>query len=296
MSAHRDPDMVAEYAKNARMRGLRVIIAGAGLAAALPGVVAAHTDLPVIGVPLTSKTSVAGGLDALLAIAQMPPGVPVATVGVDNPRTRPCSRPASSRRDRALHAPGDGGGLVGAAQVRRMAPGRAGGGRRAGRAGSGAGRGCGGHPRPGELHRRGGQGARAGHRPRRGGVRRRGGGLGRRGGPLGAPRAHLVRRARHRARPPALPGRDDPRGRRGRLPERADATRARARGHPLRGPDPRSPRGAHDVRREARRPRVRGAPQPAPARARGRGRVGGSALGRGGHLRRERARRSRRRC
>src|SRR3954466_318172 len=62
MSAHRDPDVVADYAKNARMRGLRVIIAGAGLAAALPGVVAAHTDLPVIGVPLTSKTSVAGGL------------------------------------------------------------------------------------------------------------------------------------------------------------------------------------------------------------------------------------------
>ena len=86
MSAHRDPDMVAEYAKNARLRGLKVIIAGAGLAAALPGVVAAHTELPVIGVPLTSKTSVAGGLDALLAIAQMPPGVPVATVGVDNAR------------------------------------------------------------------------------------------------------------------------------------------------------------------------------------------------------------------
>ena len=86
MSAHRDPDTVVDYAKNARMRGLRVIIAGAGLAAALPGVVAAHTDLPVIGVPLSSKTSIAGGLDALLAIAQMPPGVPVATVGVDNPR------------------------------------------------------------------------------------------------------------------------------------------------------------------------------------------------------------------
>jgi len=86
MSAHRDPDTVAEYAKNARMRGLRVIIAGAGLAAALPGVVAAHTDLPVIGVPLTSSSSVAGGLDALLAIAQMPPGVPVACVGVNNAR------------------------------------------------------------------------------------------------------------------------------------------------------------------------------------------------------------------
>jgi 5-(carboxyamino)imidazole ribonucleotide mutase len=84
MSAHRDPETVAEYARNARMRGLKVIIAGAGLSAALPGVVAAHTDLPVIGVPLTSKTSVAGGLDALLSIAQMPPGVPVAAVGVDS--------------------------------------------------------------------------------------------------------------------------------------------------------------------------------------------------------------------
>ena len=86
MSAHRDPDTVADYARNAKMRGLQVIIAGAGLAAALPGVVAAHTDLPVIGVPLTSGTSVAGGLDALLAIAQMPPGVPVACVGVDAAR------------------------------------------------------------------------------------------------------------------------------------------------------------------------------------------------------------------
>ena len=86
MSAHREPDTVAEYAKNARMRGLRVIIAGAGLSAALPGVVAAHSDLPVIGVPLTSRTSVAGGLDALLSITQMPPGVPVACVGVDNAR------------------------------------------------------------------------------------------------------------------------------------------------------------------------------------------------------------------
>ena len=86
MSAHRDPDDVAEYAKNAQMRGLRVIIAGAGLAAALPGVVAAHTQLPVIGVPLTSSASVAGGLDALLAIAQMPPGVPVACVAVNGAR------------------------------------------------------------------------------------------------------------------------------------------------------------------------------------------------------------------
>jgi 5-(carboxyamino)imidazole ribonucleotide mutase len=86
MSAHREPDVVADYARNAKLRGLRVIIAGAGLSAALPGVVAAHTELPVIGVPLTSRTSVAGGLDALLSIAQMPPGVPVACVGVDNAR------------------------------------------------------------------------------------------------------------------------------------------------------------------------------------------------------------------
>jgi phosphoribosylaminoimidazole carboxylase PurE protein len=86
MSAHREPDTVAGYAKNAQLRGLRVIIAGAGLSAALPGVVAAHTSLPVIGVPLTSSKSVAGGLDALLSIAQMPPGVPVACVGVDNAR------------------------------------------------------------------------------------------------------------------------------------------------------------------------------------------------------------------
>jgi 5-(carboxyamino)imidazole ribonucleotide mutase len=83
-SAHRTPDAVAEYARSARERGLRVLICGAGLAAALPGVVAAHTDLPVIGVPLRSSTSVLDGLDALLSIVQMPPGVPVATVGVDS--------------------------------------------------------------------------------------------------------------------------------------------------------------------------------------------------------------------
>jgi phosphoribosylaminoimidazole carboxylase PurE protein len=83
-SAHRTPDAVAEYARTARERGLRVLICGAGLAAALPGVVAAHTDLPVIGVPLRSSMSLLDGLDALLSIVQMPPGVPVATVGVDN--------------------------------------------------------------------------------------------------------------------------------------------------------------------------------------------------------------------
>jgi 5-(carboxyamino)imidazole ribonucleotide mutase len=83
-SAHRTPDAVAEYARSARERGLRVLICGAGLAAALPGVVAAHSDLPVIGVPLRSSKSVLDGLDALLAIVQMPPGVPVAAVGIDS--------------------------------------------------------------------------------------------------------------------------------------------------------------------------------------------------------------------
>jgi 5-(carboxyamino)imidazole ribonucleotide mutase len=83
-SAHRDPDAVAEYCRTARARGLKVLVCGAGLAAALPGVAAAHTDLPVIGVPLRSSMSVLDGLDALLSIVQMPPGVPVACVGVDN--------------------------------------------------------------------------------------------------------------------------------------------------------------------------------------------------------------------
>jgi 5-(carboxyamino)imidazole ribonucleotide mutase len=84
MSAHRDPDRVSEYCRNARMRGLRVIIAGAGLSAALPGFAAAHTDLPVIGVPLSGKSL--GGLDALLSAVQMPSGVPVACVAIDGAR------------------------------------------------------------------------------------------------------------------------------------------------------------------------------------------------------------------
>jgi 5-(carboxyamino)imidazole ribonucleotide mutase len=86
MSAHREPDLVADYAKNARLRGLRVIIAGAGISAALPGAIAAHTDIPVIGVPLSGRLTAAGGLDAILSIVQMPPGVPVACVGLDNAR------------------------------------------------------------------------------------------------------------------------------------------------------------------------------------------------------------------
>src|SRR5881409_2771645 len=79
-SAHRSPDRTADYARNAAARGIRVIIAGAGGAAHLAGVVAAHTTLPVIGVPV--PTSSLQGLDALLATVQMPPGVPVATVAI----------------------------------------------------------------------------------------------------------------------------------------------------------------------------------------------------------------------
>jgi phosphoribosylaminoimidazole carboxylase PurE protein len=81
MSAHRTPEIVAEYAAGAAERGVRVLIAGAGAAAALPGVVAAHTALPVIGVPIDSTAL--RGVDALYAIVQMPSGVPVATVGID---------------------------------------------------------------------------------------------------------------------------------------------------------------------------------------------------------------------
>jgi 5-(carboxyamino)imidazole ribonucleotide mutase len=84
LSAHRDPERVREYAMSAESRGLKVIIAGAGKAAALPGVVASMTDLPVIGVPV--KTSDLGGLDSLLSMVQMPPGVPVATVAINGAR------------------------------------------------------------------------------------------------------------------------------------------------------------------------------------------------------------------
>ncbi len=84
LSAHRTPDKVAEYAKGAQARGLKVLIGGAGKAAALPGVLAAYTNLPVIGVPI--KTSDLGGLDSLLSIVQMPPGVPVACVAINGAR------------------------------------------------------------------------------------------------------------------------------------------------------------------------------------------------------------------
>jgi 5-(carboxyamino)imidazole ribonucleotide mutase len=86
LSAHRDPRGVAEYASTAALRGVRVVICAAGMSAALPGAVAAYSDLPVIGVPLTSSKSAAGGLDAILSIVQMPPGVPVACVSLNGAR------------------------------------------------------------------------------------------------------------------------------------------------------------------------------------------------------------------
>ena len=81
LSAHRTPEAVETFAKSAEMRGLQVIIAGAGMAAHLPGVIAASTAIPVIGVPISATLD---GMDALLAIVQMPPGIPVATVGINN--------------------------------------------------------------------------------------------------------------------------------------------------------------------------------------------------------------------
>jgi 5-(carboxyamino)imidazole ribonucleotide mutase len=84
LSAHRDPDKVAHYARSAQSRGIKVLIGGAGKAAALPGVLASYTNVPVIGVPI--KTSDLGGLDSLLSIVQMPPGVPVACVAINGAR------------------------------------------------------------------------------------------------------------------------------------------------------------------------------------------------------------------
>ena len=81
ISAHRTPDAAAQFSKNAQENGIEVIICAAGMAAHLGGVIAAHTTLPVIGIPINSTLN---GLDALLATVQMPPGIPVATVGIDN--------------------------------------------------------------------------------------------------------------------------------------------------------------------------------------------------------------------
>lgn len=81
LSAHRTPELVEEFAHNAEARGIKVIIAAAGMAAHLPGVIAAMTPVPVIGIPVKSGSD---GMDALLSIVQMPPGIPVATVGMNN--------------------------------------------------------------------------------------------------------------------------------------------------------------------------------------------------------------------
>ena len=83
LSAHRTPDQVEKFAKNAANNGIKVIIAGAGMAAHLPGVIAAMTPIPVIGVPIKASLD---GLDSLLAIVQMPPGIPVATVAINGDR------------------------------------------------------------------------------------------------------------------------------------------------------------------------------------------------------------------
>ena len=102
VSAHRTPDLMATYAKEARQRGLRVIIAGAGGAAHLPGMVAAHTDLPVLGVPVQSRAF--NGLDSLLSIVQMPAGIPVGTLAIGMSIQIAGCRRTSPNRKRMAHA------------------------------------------------------------------------------------------------------------------------------------------------------------------------------------------------
>jgi len=83
ISAHRAPNLLTDYCETARERGIKILVCGAGLAAALPGVAAAHTSLPVLGVPMESRAL--GGMDALLSIVQMPPGIPVGTLAIGKP-------------------------------------------------------------------------------------------------------------------------------------------------------------------------------------------------------------------
>ena len=178
LSAHRDPDATSEYCTNARMRGLKVIIAGAGMSAALPGFAASKTDLPVIGVPISGKNL--GGLDALLSAVQMPPGVPVGCVAIDGAKNAgllavriinammpagAVTSVAESERDPPLHTRGDRRRLDPAAPHGELAPGRAGRHRRLGGRGRRAGGGGEGLPRSGVVHGRGGRGAGAHHRP-----------------------------------------------------------------------------------------------------------------------------------
>lgn len=112
LSAHRDPEAVRQYSLSAESRGLKVIIAGAGKAAALPGVVASMTDLPVIGVPI--RTSDLGGLDSLLSMVQMPAGVPVATVAINGARNAAILAAKILRVGGLAGTPATGAGKAGA--------------------------------------------------------------------------------------------------------------------------------------------------------------------------------------
>ena len=219
MSAHRTPDVVVDYCKAAQMRGLKVIIAGAGMSAALPGVAAAHTSLPVIGVPILGKSL--NGMDSLFSVAQMPPGRPGRLHGRRRGEERRPLRGADHRASRAV-IPRYTREEIGAVWTQRrkmegwlevelavteaLAD--------AGTVPADDARAC---PRAGELHGRGGRGARADDQPRRRRVRRRRLRLDRRGGPLDPLRADLLRRPRHRSGD-ADPrrGRDRPRRGRGR--------------------------------------------------------------------------------
>ena len=214
MSAHRDPELVREYCQNARMRGLKVIIAGAGMSAALPGVAAAHTDLPVIGVPILGKSL--GGLDALLSAVQMPPGHPGRLRGDRRREKRRRPRGADNQRVIPRYTRPEIGAVWTpqakleswlevelAATEAWAAEGVVPGGGRRGGAGEG------------RLHGRGGRRAREGDRPRRRRLRRRRRRLGRRARALDPLRPHLLRRARHGAGAAAAPGR---RGRPRRAP------------------------------------------------------------------------------
>ena len=279
------PRSVADYCKNARMRGLRVIIAGAGLTAALPGVAAAHTDLPVIGVPLTSALTAAGGLDAILSVVQMPPGRPGRRrrPGQREERGAPARCASSNLRVIARYTRPEIGAVwtdearmetwrrveVAAAEELAEGPTR---------------RGPRGDPRR-DVHRRGGPRAREDHRPRRRRVRRRAQRERRGGRPLDPLRPDELRRARHRARAAAQGRRRDRRPRRARGHRRAGRAGARAPRHGLRRAHPRRARRADDVRHQARGLRLRGRPQRRAARAGVRPGERRRAQRRGRHLR-----------
>ena len=270
MSAHRDPETVREYCTNARMRGLKVIIAGAGMSAALPGVAAAHTDLPVIGVPILGKNL--GGLDALLSAVQMPPGVPVACVAIDGAKNAGVlaariinARRLVDRRDPRYTRPEIGRRLDRrSASMETLARGRAGRDRRLGRGGRGA-----------RRRRREACRERAAFTVEAVEERERTtdhdvaafvdvvAALGRRATGAGSttgspPPTCSTRRSRCSCARPARSSLAGARAYRDALVERA----LRAPRHALRRPHPRRPRRADHLRPAARRLRLRGRPQP----------------------------------